>query len=84
MPGVEQVANERFRLPVRIGKPDGVSGLADVVASPAHATAVGLVRYGMAHGQGSGAVSRREGRRPATPEGDGLFGRIRNILKDFF
>ncbi len=84
MPGVEQVANERFRLPVRIGKPDGVSGLADVVASPAHATAVGLVRYGMAHGQGSGAVSRREGRRVQTPEGENLLGKIRNILKDFF
>ncbi|MFA5594687.1 MAG: cell division protein FtsA, partial [Trueperaceae bacterium] len=76
MPGVEQVANERFRLPVRIGKPDGVSGLADVVASPAHATAVGLVRYGMAHGQGSGAVSRREGRRPVTADDAGIFGRI--------
>ena len=84
MPGVDQVANERFRLPVRVGKPHGVSGLADVVASPAHATAVGLVRYGMAHGHGSGAVSRREGRRSTTPEGDGLIGRIRNVLKDFF
>ena len=84
MPGVEQVANERFRLPVRIGKPDGVSGLAEVVASPAHATAVGLVRYGMAHGQGSGAVSRREGRRPVAADGDGIFGRIKSILKDFF
>ncbi|MEZ4607236.1 MAG: hypothetical protein R2865_10680 [Deinococcales bacterium] len=46
MPGIEQVAGERLRLPVRIGKPVGVSGLVDVVASPAHATAVGLVRYG--------------------------------------
>src|SRR5690606_7620002 len=50
MPGIDQVANERFRLPVRIGKPHGVSGLADVVASPAHATAVGLVRFGMSQG----------------------------------
>lgn len=79
MPGIEQLATERFRLPVRIGKPIGVSGLVDVVASPAHATAVGLVRYGMlsqelpalAAQRGDGGVS-------------GFFNNIRNILKDFF
>ncbi len=80
MPGVEQVANDRFRLPVRIGKPDGVSGLADVVASPAHATAVGLVRYGMAQGPVTVAPTRRA----VADDGEGLFGRIRKVLKDFF
>lgn len=80
MPGVEQVANDRFRLPVRIGKPDGVSGLADVVASPAHATAVGLVRYGMAQGP----VVVPSTRRPVADDAEGLFGRIRRVLKDFF
>jgi len=69
---------------VRIGKPDGVSGLADVVASPAHATAGGLVRYGMAHGGGQVAAARPAGRRAEAAEGDSLFGKIRNILKDFF
>jgi cell division protein FtsA len=66
MPGLDQVATERFRLPVRIGKPEGVSGLVDVVASPAHATAVGLVRYGMLHGSSTLAVGRqrRDARNP--------------------
>ena len=85
MPGVEQVANDRFRLPVRIGKPDGVSGLSDVVASPAHATAVGLVRYGMAHGPILAPVVRRQ--RSTTSEAaetENFFGRVRKILKDFF
>jgi len=81
MPGIDQVAKERFRLPVRIGKPDGVSGLADVVASPAHATAVGLVRYGMEHGLTTGQPTRRP-KRDETK--GGLFAGIRNILKDFF
>ncbi len=82
MPGIDQVANERFRLPVRVGKPDGVSGLADVVASPAHATAVGLVRYGMAHGV-SAAPS---GVRRTTKEepGSGLWTSVRRFFKDFF
>jgi cell division protein FtsA len=83
MPGLDQVATDRFRLPVRIGKPQGVSGLSDVVASPAHATAVGLVRYGMVQlGEGHQVVPRvRSG-------GDNqigtFFNNIKNILKDFF
>jgi len=80
MPGLDQVATERFRLPVRIGKPEGVSGLVDVVASPAHATAVGLVRYGMLHGSAPlAAAGRRDGR-----NGAGLFSGLRRVLKDFF
>lgn len=81
MPGVEQVANERFRLPVRIGKPDGVSGLADVVASPAHATAVGLVRYGMAQAPDFGNPSRKQ---RTDNDDEGLVARIKKVLKDFF
>ncbi len=84
MPGVEQLAAERFRLPVRIGTPDDVSGLTDVVSSPTHATAVGLVRYGMLH-----APAPRTGDRARAPRGEGGEGpavvkRLRNILKDFF
>jgi len=81
MPGVEQVANERFRLPVRIGKPDGVSGLADVVASPAHATAVGLVRYGMSHGGGTQPAARRSTKEDS---GSGPWASVRRFLRDFF
>lgn len=80
MPGLDQVATDRFRLPVRVGKPEGVSGLVDVVASPAHATAVGLVRYGMLHGNpAQGAAGRREGR-----ANGGILSGIRRVLKDFF
>jgi len=81
MPGLDQVASDRFRLPVRIGKPEGVSGLIDVVASPAHATAVGLVRYGMM--QGVHPSSATAGRRDARAS-NGLLGGLRRVLKDFF
>ena len=88
MPGIEQVATERFRLPVRIGKPMNVSGLVDVVASPAHATAVGLVRHGMVQRVPLGAPLR-SGRpaRASTPRNvdvGGFVTNIRNFLKDFF
>ena len=85
MPGIDQVANERFRLPVRIGKPHGVSGLADVVASPAHATAVGLVRFGMEqNGSNATAVPRRQKREGNLGAGGGWLERVRNVIKDFF
>jgi cell division protein FtsA len=80
MPGFDQVASERFRLPVRIGKPQGFSGLTDVVASPAHATAVGLVRYGMMHGGNQPLHKTKQ----ATAESSTLFTGIRKVLKDFF
>lgn len=77
--GLDQVASERFRLPVRVGKPEGVSGLVDVVASPAHATAVGLVRYGMRHS------ATPEGNLVRRPRSDGgLLGGLRKALKGFF
>jgi cell division protein FtsA len=80
MPGLDQVASERFRLPVRIGKPEGVSGLVDVVASPAHATAVGLVRYGMLH---TAELPERARSRPVVRQ-PGILTNIRKVLKDFF
>lgn len=58
MRGIVELARERFKLPVRVGKPRAISGLTDVVSSPLHATAVGLVRYGIAHGTGRGATHR--------------------------
>ncbi len=84
MQGLDQVATERFRLPVRIGKPAGVSGLVDVVASPAHATAVGLVRYGMLHAPVLPGGQRVRGEREAAAKPGGFFTNIRNVLKDFF
>ncbi|NLF24794.1 MAG: cell division protein FtsA [Deltaproteobacteria bacterium] len=44
--GVVQVAEQIFNLPVRVGTTCGVSGLADLVAPPEYATAVGLVVSG--------------------------------------
>ncbi len=81
MPGMETLATERFRLPVRIGKPLGISGLVDVVASPAHATAVGLVRYGvMSHNVKSNLPIQNRNERPQS----NILKSIRKAFKDFF
>jgi len=46
MEGVIELAEEVFHMPVRLGVPQGVSGLVDVVRNPIHATGVGLLLYG--------------------------------------
>jgi cell division protein FtsA len=46
MEGVIELAEEVFHVPVRLGLPQHISGLVDVVRNPIHATGVGLLLYG--------------------------------------
>jgi cell division protein FtsA len=55
MEGVIDLAEEIFNMPVRLGVPQFVNGLADVVRNPIHATGVGLLLFGLANRE-----SRRE------------------------
>ena len=44
--GIEELGEQIFNLPCRIGYPRDVGGLKDVVNSPVFATATGLLMYG--------------------------------------
>ena len=44
--GITEVAESIFNLPTRLGRPQGIGGLVDVVNNPMYATGVGLVLYG--------------------------------------
>ncbi|KGD65466.1 cell division protein FtsA [Alcanivorax nanhaiticus] len=44
--GAVDLAEEIFHMPVRLGSPQGISGLTDVVKNPIYSTAVGLLLYG--------------------------------------
>ena len=46
MEGVIELAEEVFHAPVRLGLPQGVSGLVDVVRNPIHSTGTGLLLFG--------------------------------------
>ncbi|MCD4688302.1 MAG: cell division protein FtsA [Desulfuromonadaceae bacterium] len=46
LPGMPEMAEQIFNLPVRRGLPQDIGGLTDVVNSPIFATGVGLVKYG--------------------------------------
>jgi cell division protein FtsA len=76
LPGMAELAEEILGIPVRLGIPKGVGGLADAVKSPGYSTAVGLVQYG--------AAQHANQIRQATPTRPGLFGRIRRTLSSAF
>ncbi len=62
MEGLIELAEEVFHMPVRLGTPQYVSGLADVVRNPIYATGVGLLLFGHGnHGALGGRMEETEG-----------------------
>ena len=49
--GVSEMAEQIFNTPARVGYPQGISGLVEIVNKPMYATAVGLVLYGAKTGK---------------------------------
>ena len=77
MEGVVELAEEIFHMPVRVGLPQAVTGLTDIVRNPIYSTGVGLLQYGAAR-QEEGVV------RPATARGSSQLGGTRSGLWDRF
>ena len=75
MEGAVELAEEVFHMPVRLGAPQYVEGLMDVVCNPIHATGVGLLLYGYED------LSRRD--RRSTPIG-GSMGAVWDRMKAWF
>jgi len=53
MEGAIDLAEEVFHMPVRLGKPQHIAGLADVVRNPIYATGVGLLLFGQRNHPGT-------------------------------
>jgi len=47
--GLIELAEEIFHMPVRMGGPENVTGLSEVVKNPVYSTGVGLLMYGKEH-----------------------------------
>ena len=76
MEGAEELAEELFHMPVRLAKPQYVSGLSDVVCNAIHATGVGLLLYGN---------QADPSRNPLTAMGgDSFFERVRSWFRGEF
>jgi len=46
LPGISEMAEQIFSAPARVGYPEEIEGLVDLINKPMYATAVGLVLYG--------------------------------------
>jgi cell division protein FtsA len=47
LPGIRELARERLNMPARVAAPENLVGLVDALGSPAYATSVGLLRWGL-------------------------------------
>ena len=70
MDGAVELAEEVFNMPVRLGVPQYVTGLVDVVRNPIYATGVGLLLFGNEAGR-SGPRSANPASRPQSGCGTG-------------
>lgn len=74
--GLPELASEILELPARVGTPEQVGGLADIVKSPAYATGVGILIYG----------AKQMFQHMEDEEGflTQIFGKVQGWLKEFF
>ncbi len=49
LPGLKDLARDIMGLPIRVGEPQNLRGLVDTLHSPAFATSVGLLEWGITH-----------------------------------
>ena len=78
MEGVVELAEEIFHIPVRIGSPQDVKGLTDIVRNPIYSTGVGLLQYGLKQHRNGAAKTQK----PVTSSG--MFGRAKSWLQNNF
>lgn len=78
MEGVVDLAEEIFHMPVRLGIPQYVEGLVDVVRNPIYATGVGLLLFGFQNQKSNEGSSSGESGMV------GVFKRVRNWFQGSF
>lgn len=77
LPGIAEFARQKLQLAARVGTPQSLSGLIDVVQDQAYTAAVGLMLLDMLLGGAAGS---------SHPDGEpnaGVFGAIEGLLKRF-
>lgn len=47
LPGIQEVATRTLNMPVRLAKPERLTGMADALRNPSYSTSVGLLRLGL-------------------------------------
>ncbi len=71
--GIEALGRNTLQLPVKVGIPSNIHGIADTLHDPAYATGVGLLLWG----------ARNKGKKSLQPRGSGLWRFVSRILNLF-
>lgn len=84
MEGVVELAEEIFHTPVRIGMPQEVQGLNDIVRNPIYSTGVGLLHYGLKQHKSGSARSGARTRSPRVKNEISFFSRAKQWIQNNF
>ncbi len=78
IPGIDKITEEVFNLPVRIGYPTGIVGLADQIQSPSHSAVIGALKFV--------SSSMQESYRSSSIKSGNIrsaFGKVFNLVRSF-
>ena len=79
MEGVIELAEEIFHMPVRLGAPQNIRGLTDIVNNPIYSTGVGLLMYAMKQHQEGRSVTTH-----SRENHESIFGRLKKLFQSNF
>lgn len=94
--GSEKLASDITELPVRVGEPDYVSGLSNVIDNPVYikkgdtipraifSTAVGLIEFALENGDAKNSKARSNSNNNSKEIVSGFFSKLKNWFSEFF
>jgi cell division protein FtsA len=83
LPGIRNIASNVLGVPVRLAKPENLTGMADKLNSPAYSTSVGLLKWALLMSEISAPSSGRRSRSTRASSGqnwEGFKGFIKRLL----
>ena len=76
LPGLDALAEEVLMLPARIGRPQHLAGLSDILQDPSYAKSVGLLRWALKEQE----ILLRSAPGPVAPLG-GLLRKVAHLMR---
>lgn len=82
LPGTKEVAQRVLGVPIRMARPEKLTGMADALRHPSYSTSVGLLRLGLQMDTIAPAEANGHGKPPGAKLGQMLGGLFRRLLPD--
>ncbi|MFW5708714.1 MAG: cell division protein FtsA [Chloroflexota bacterium] len=82
LPGMREVAARMLKVPVRLARPEKLTGMADTLRNPSYSTSVGLLRLGLQMENVVNRVYDQNGTNPSFRIGQMLGSFFRRLLPD--